>query len=199
MAEQHRTSTWRRYALSVIDRLEQVCHVCGGSTFEPSGPWQRTVDHLVPLSLGGDLTPPIEALRIAHRACNTRRGNRGVRAPGARGPRPSSREEHQRAYRRARDPLEPVGEVIRVSSVPPALNLCLVCGKVIEPTGKAGRPRSTHPSCAMARGTAPLFAVPAPAPADELDELDGSDPALVADRTSSIASRSSRHAGDSNT
>ncbi|KPC86266.1 hypothetical protein ADL35_12345 [Streptomyces sp. NRRL WC-3753] len=37
--------------------------------------WSFTLDHAVPLSLGGDLLDPANA-RSAHRRCNSRRGNR---------------------------------------------------------------------------------------------------------------------------
>jgi hypothetical protein len=67
---------WRAYAKKVAPLLDQVCHICGGESFDRSGPWQRTVDHLHPLAAGGELCPPLELLRIAHRCCNTRRGNR---------------------------------------------------------------------------------------------------------------------------
>ena len=70
------SSEWREYAKRIAPLLDQVCHICGGESFDRSGPWQRTVDHLHPIDAGGELCPPPELLRIAHRACNTRRGNR---------------------------------------------------------------------------------------------------------------------------
>lgn len=54
------------------------CHLCGKrvnmalSGLDPLGP---TIDHLVPLSLGGDDDPRNVAL--AHRICNVKRGTRG--------------------------------------------------------------------------------------------------------------------------
>lgn len=38
-------------------------------------PWAFTLDHLIPLSRGGDLLDPANA-RSAHRRCNSARGNR---------------------------------------------------------------------------------------------------------------------------
>jgi 5-methylcytosine-specific restriction endonuclease McrA len=38
-------------------------------------PWAFTLDHLIPLSLGGSLLNPANA-RSAHRRCNSARGNR---------------------------------------------------------------------------------------------------------------------------
>lgn len=38
-------------------------------------PWAFTLDHLIPLSLGGSLLDPANA-RSAHRRCNSARGNR---------------------------------------------------------------------------------------------------------------------------
>ncbi|WP_309095297.1 HNH endonuclease, partial [Streptomyces sp.] len=37
--------------------------------------WAFTLDHAIPLSLGGDLLDPANA-RSAHRRCNSARGNR---------------------------------------------------------------------------------------------------------------------------
>ncbi|MFF2475095.1 HNH endonuclease [Streptomyces sp. NPDC058066] len=43
----------------------------------PPAPLAFTLDHLVPLSLGGDLLDPANA-RSAHRRCNSARGNRAT-------------------------------------------------------------------------------------------------------------------------
>jgi 5-methylcytosine-specific restriction endonuclease McrA len=42
--------------------------------------WGFTLDHLIPLSRGGDLLDPANA-RSAHRRCNSQRGNRTGRQP----------------------------------------------------------------------------------------------------------------------
>ena len=42
--------------------------------------WAFTLDHAIPLSLGGDLLDPANA-RSAHRRCNSARGNRITQAP----------------------------------------------------------------------------------------------------------------------
>ena len=59
----------------VGDRDAWTCHLCGApverglSGMHPEGP---TIDHLIPLSLGGlDL---LHNVALAHRTCNTRRG-----------------------------------------------------------------------------------------------------------------------------
>jgi 5-methylcytosine-specific restriction endonuclease McrA len=51
--------------------------IADGITGREAGkhPLAFTLDHLVPLSKGGDLLDPINA-RSAHRRCNSRRGNR---------------------------------------------------------------------------------------------------------------------------
>ena len=58
------------------------CWLCGKAiAYELTGyaaqrhPLGFTLDHLVPLSRGGDLTDPVNA-RSAHRKCNSARGNR---------------------------------------------------------------------------------------------------------------------------
>jgi hypothetical protein len=50
------------------------CWLCG-QAIDPAarGPWQATVDHLVPRSRGGGNEPG--NLRLAHRRCNNRRGS----------------------------------------------------------------------------------------------------------------------------
>jgi hypothetical protein len=67
-----------RYVLAdLIAAAEGICHLCAqpvdlsASGLNPFGP---TIDHLVPLSLGGiDCRSNVA---LAHRICNTRRGNR---------------------------------------------------------------------------------------------------------------------------
>jgi 5-methylcytosine-specific restriction endonuclease McrA len=62
----------------LIKRDRCVCHLCGRkvnphlSGMHPKGP---TVDHLVPLSAGGD--DELSNVALAHRACNVKRGTRG--------------------------------------------------------------------------------------------------------------------------
>lgn len=62
--------------------LEYPCWLCGkGIAYSITGPEAGkhplafTLDHLVPLSKGGDLLDPANA-RSAHRRCNSARGNR---------------------------------------------------------------------------------------------------------------------------
>lgn len=66
------------------------CWLCGHDIrYDITGPeagrdaWAFTLDHLVPLSKGGDLLDPANA-RSAHRRCNSARGNRlTVRVQGS--------------------------------------------------------------------------------------------------------------------
>ncbi|MFE5630616.1 HNH endonuclease signature motif containing protein [Streptomyces sp. NPDC056463] len=54
------------------------CARCGGYInphLDPRSRWSFTLDHIVPLSKGGDLLDPANA-RSMHRRCNSARGNR---------------------------------------------------------------------------------------------------------------------------
>ena len=65
------------------------CWLCGHNidgTLDARHRMSFTLDHLVPLSRGGDLLDPANA-RSAHRACNSSRGNR----PATRTPQRASR------------------------------------------------------------------------------------------------------------
>ena len=63
---------WARISRAVIERDGGVCHICGEEGAD-------TADHLVPRSVGGDSTD-MGLLAAAHRACNSRRGARGIAA-----------------------------------------------------------------------------------------------------------------------
>lgn len=57
--------------LSVLaDRDQWICHLCGNIVLKET--W--SMDHLIPLSKGGDHT--YENVKLAHRLCNIRRGNK---------------------------------------------------------------------------------------------------------------------------
>ena len=71
----------RRQVRARVLREEDVCWLCGqpvDKTLKTPHPGSPEVDEVVPVSLGGS---PIERsnCRLAHRACNVRRGN-GERA-----------------------------------------------------------------------------------------------------------------------
>ncbi|WP_255951660.1 HNH endonuclease [Streptomyces odontomachi] len=58
------------------------CWICGhdiDATLDARHPLSWTLDHAVPISRGGSLLDPANA-RSAHRACNSRRGNRSTTA-----------------------------------------------------------------------------------------------------------------------
>lgn len=69
--------------LSVFEKDGWVCQLCGGA-IDPSLPWPdrmaASVDHIVPISLGGDDT--FDNVQAAHSGCNSSKGNR-VNAEGA--------------------------------------------------------------------------------------------------------------------
>ena len=58
----------------IAERDGWWCWLCGDA-IDPMavGPWQPTIDHLVPRSRGG--SADLANLRLAHRRCNNRRGS----------------------------------------------------------------------------------------------------------------------------
>lgn len=61
---------------SVFERDGWICQLCGDPvdpTRSPGDPMSATVDHVVPVSLGGDHTQ--DNCQLAHRACNSSKGN----------------------------------------------------------------------------------------------------------------------------
>lgn len=74
-------SRWRR-RVREIRALHLPCWLCGHEIdydLEHPDPWSFTVDHVVPLSKGGD---PLgwDNLRAAHLRCNQIKGDRPARA-----------------------------------------------------------------------------------------------------------------------
>lgn len=66
---------WRRVQAQVY-ATESVCHLCGqpvDPTLPANHDMARSVDHIIPLALGGDPTSRAN-LRLAHRLCNQRKG-----------------------------------------------------------------------------------------------------------------------------
>jgi 5-methylcytosine-specific restriction endonuclease McrA len=73
-ANGHRRTQLRRRVLAHYD----TCAICGGpvdKTLPPNDPGAPEVDEIIPVSLGGD---PLawNNVRLAHRLCNVKRGNR---------------------------------------------------------------------------------------------------------------------------
>lgn len=61
-------------------RGEDRCHLCDDHVFPwETGPNEPTIDHLLPVSLGGLHT--LSNVRLAHRHCNTVRGNKLLGGP----------------------------------------------------------------------------------------------------------------------
>lgn len=61
-----------------VKALGDPCWLCGHNInpdLDPRHPMSFTLDHVMPLSRGGDLLDPRNA-RSAHRRCNSRKGNR---------------------------------------------------------------------------------------------------------------------------
>jgi 5-methylcytosine-specific restriction endonuclease McrA len=61
----------------IAERDKYRCHICGKKVGKRPGrhSLSRSLDHLVPLSKGGEHTP--ENVRLAHLGCNVLKGNRG--------------------------------------------------------------------------------------------------------------------------
>lgn len=62
---------------AIFERDDWLCGICG----KPVETGDATLDHIVPISLGGSDEP--SNVRLAHSLCNSRRGD-GIRHPGAR-------------------------------------------------------------------------------------------------------------------
>lgn len=61
----------------ILGRDGYICHICSGP-IDPHAKWPEpgaaTIDHVVPLSTGGDDTP--DNVAPAHFACNLRKSNK---------------------------------------------------------------------------------------------------------------------------
>lgn len=67
-----------RRLVAAMKALGDPCARCGHNidpTLDPRHPLSFTLDHIAPLSRGGDLLDPANA-RAMHRRCNSARGNR---------------------------------------------------------------------------------------------------------------------------
>lgn len=76
-----RRTRLRKRVLAAYD----VCWLCGrpvDKTLPPGHPWSGEVDEVIPVSRGGD---PLDwsNVRLAHRICNERRGNKSPQAARA--------------------------------------------------------------------------------------------------------------------
>ena len=63
----------------IAERDKYKCHICRkrvNMNLEYTHKYSATMDHLIPLSLGGDHT--YANMRLAHRTCNSSKGNRAV-------------------------------------------------------------------------------------------------------------------------
>lgn len=82
-----------RRLLAQVRASSDTCWRCGHlidmTLDHQRDPMGSTLDHVIPLSLGGDPLDPANA-RHAHRRCNSRRGNRIGRAD-TQAPMPTSR------------------------------------------------------------------------------------------------------------
>lgn len=59
-----------------IARTQKICWLCGTAiddTLQSPHPYSRSLDHVTPISMGGNILDPNNA-RAAHRRCNQRRG-----------------------------------------------------------------------------------------------------------------------------
>lgn len=83
MAGNPRNGRPYRRLVAAVKALGMPCARCGHAinpTLDPRHPLSFTLDHIVPLSKGGDLLDPANA-RSMHRRCNSARGNRTAPQP----------------------------------------------------------------------------------------------------------------------
>ncbi|MER5892290.1 HNH endonuclease [Streptomyces sp. NPDC001876] len=81
MAGNPRNGRPYRRLVAALKAAGHPCWLCGHAIdrrLTAQHPLSFTLDHLVPLSRGGDLLDPANA-RSAHRRCNSARGNRTER------------------------------------------------------------------------------------------------------------------------
>ena len=67
------------YLQVIAQRDKYKCHICRRNVkmnLDNTDKYSPTMDHLIPLSLGGDHT--YANIRLAHRTCNSSKGNRAV-------------------------------------------------------------------------------------------------------------------------
>jgi 5-methylcytosine-specific restriction endonuclease McrA len=70
------TELKRKLLIKAFGRQKGKCHICGvqmSLSKDPNDPMRATADHLLPKSLGGQISGNIAA---AHYGCNHRRGNK---------------------------------------------------------------------------------------------------------------------------
>jgi len=76
---QRHAETWDGVTdAQIMDRDRWRCGICGkriGKTFRYPHPRSKSIDHIVPISEGGDDTAANK--RAAHLCCNQARGNQG--------------------------------------------------------------------------------------------------------------------------
>lgn len=72
------TRAWRRLRAQVYAEETHCwrCQTWVNQALPKSHPMSRTVDHIVPIARGGAGVPDRAAVRLAHRRCNARRGDR---------------------------------------------------------------------------------------------------------------------------
>lgn len=83
MAGNPRNGRPYRRLVAAVKAAGHPCWICGHNipaNVDARHPLSFTLDHLVPLSRGGNLLDPANA-RSAHRRCNSARGNRTASRP----------------------------------------------------------------------------------------------------------------------
>ena len=72
---------WRRLCQRAYEVYGYWCYLCH-TPIDPDlprgHPLSKTVDHIVPVHVAGDVLPTIDEVRPAHRRCNSSRGDRAL-------------------------------------------------------------------------------------------------------------------------
>lgn len=78
----------------LLDEQENVCYLCGELFTRKNGP---TIDHVRPLSRGGDWS--VSNLMLAHRRCNLEKGDRIFLEDGTLEPRNQRKRKRHKHHR----------------------------------------------------------------------------------------------------
>ena len=85
------------YNKKIIIATQSVCAICGAPVdkrLKFPNPYSATIDHIIPLSRGGDPTA-LDNMQLAHMKCNRAKSNKTIPRPV---PQPDSKEVDPNYY-----------------------------------------------------------------------------------------------------